>query len=400
MFRGWIVVAAVHAALFVIFGVVYSFAAFFSSLQREFGASRGDVAAVFAISGFLYCAVSVVSGQLADRFGSRPVILAGFALLAAGLAGASFAPSLMLLYLTYSLGVGLGIGFVYAPSVGAVQPWFVRRRGLASGIAVSGIGVGTLVVPFAAVLLIDLVGWRGALASMATGALVIGGLAAMFIERDPAARGLAPDGDPRPIAATNAAPRGITLREALRTRLLWLHYAGITLCSVGVFIPFVHLVPYAADHGLPETIGALLTGMIGAGSIVGRFALAGVGDRIARTTMIVLLYAALGALLVAWTASSSTTALALFAFAFGTAYGGYSATLPSLAMDAFGARNLAGIIGFLYTGFAIGNLLGPWLAGIAFDRYGSYTLPIVVGAVCMGAAVVVALLARREPIYG
>jgi MFS family permease len=164
LFYGWFVVAAAFAVTFVGFGCTYSFSAFIESLQRDFGASRGSVSLVFALAGFLYFSVGSISGPLADRFGSRRLALIGMILIGAGLVAASVAQSLLQVYAAYGLGIGLGVGCSYVPAVGAVPRWFARRRGLASGIASSGIGFGTLIVPPLASLLIKDVGWRGFLA--------------------------------------------------------------------------------------------------------------------------------------------------------------------------------------------------------------------------------------------
>jgi MFS family permease len=169
IFYGWFVVAAAFGVTFVGFGSAYTFSAFVESLQRDFGASRGSVSLVFSLAGFLYFGLGVVSGPLADRFGSRRLALAGMILIGLGLAAASAARSLPEVYAAYGLGVGLGVGCAYVPAVGAVQRWFVRRRGFASGLAVSGIGVGTLVMPPLASFLIESLGWRGAY--LALGAL-------------------------------------------------------------------------------------------------------------------------------------------------------------------------------------------------------------------------------------
>jgi len=162
VFRGWVVVGAAFTALTVIFGVAYSFASFFASFEREFAALRADVSLVFSISGFLWFALGAVTGVYADRIGPRPMAVTGMLLLACGLFAASQATSLMQVYATYSLGVGLGVGFVYVPAIGAVQPWFRKRLGLAAGLASAGIGMGTLITPYASVALINAFGWRGA----------------------------------------------------------------------------------------------------------------------------------------------------------------------------------------------------------------------------------------------
>ncbi len=147
LFYGWFVVAAAFAVTFVGFGCAYTFSAFVEPLQRDFGASRGSVSLVFSLAGFLYFGLGIVSGPLADRFGSRRLAVAGMILTGLGLMAASAARNLPEVYVAYGLGVGLGVGCAYVPAIGAVQRWFLRRRGFASGIAVSGIGVGTLVMP-------------------------------------------------------------------------------------------------------------------------------------------------------------------------------------------------------------------------------------------------------------
>lgn len=397
LFYGWIVVAATHAALFVIFGVAYSFAAFFSAFQSEFDASRGDVSLVFAISGFLYFLIGAFAGALSDRLGPRRISLFGMAALAAGLLAAAHAQSLAMLYVTYSIGVGIGVGFVYVPSVGAVQPWFLRRRALASGIAVAGIGLGTLVGPLVAAWLIEAFGWRRAFELLAAGAVVIGGAAAMLLDNRPARHGVGADGGPpmAPPAGAGAPLPGLTLREAMRTKPLWMLYAATLFSCMGVFIPFVHLAPYARDAGLSTATGVLLVGLIGIGSLVGRFGIAGVGDRFGRARLLAIANGGMGAMFALWLVSTSAPALGLFALLFGTFYGTMVALAPALVMDLFGARSIAGILGFVYTAAGIGNLVGPALAGYAFDLSGTYTLPIAAGIAFNAAAVLAALALAR-----
>src|SRR6202453_3220825 len=138
VFFGWFSVAGTFAVTCIGFGNAYSFGAFLPSLQHDFAASRGSVSLVFAIAGFLYFGLGVISGPLADRWGARRFAIIGMILIAIGLALASVARSLIEVYAAYSLGVGVGIGCAYVPAVAAVQRWFVRRRGFPSRLAVSG----------------------------------------------------------------------------------------------------------------------------------------------------------------------------------------------------------------------------------------------------------------------
>ena len=206
IFYGWFVVAAAFAVTFVGFGSAYTFSAFVESLQKDFAASRGSVSLVFSLAGFLYFGLGVVSGPLADRWGSRRLAVVGMILTGTGLAIASAARSLAEVYAAYGIGVGLGVGCAYVPAVGAVQRWFVRRRGFASGLAVSGIGVGTLAMPPFASLLIQALGWREAYLILGGLAAVLGGGMALLIEDDPRGRALGPDGDP-------AQPRAQSIRR-------------------------------------------------------------------------------------------------------------------------------------------------------------------------------------------
>src|SRR3990170_3708161 len=148
--------------MFMGFGAASSFAAFFPALEAEFGAARAHVSLAFSLSALLWFSVGAPAGLAADRFGPRGVCLAGALCLAAGPALAAHAPSLAVLYMTYSLALGVGIGLTYVPSVAAVQRAFVQHRALASGIAVSGIGAGNLVMPPLAAWLIAQFGWRHA----------------------------------------------------------------------------------------------------------------------------------------------------------------------------------------------------------------------------------------------
>ena len=395
IFYGWFVVSAAFAVTFMGFGCAYTFSAFVESLQRDFGASRGSVSLVFSLAGFLYFGLGIVSGPLADRFGSRRLAVAGMILTGLGLAAASAARSLPEVYAAYGLGVGLGVGCAYVPAIGAVQRWFVRRRGFASGLAVSGIGVGTLVMPPLASFLIDSLGWRGAYLALAALAATVGGGMALLIENHPRDRGLGPDGDPPQSAAKAALLEGASVREAIHSRHFISLYAACLICSFGVFVPFVHLVPYAGDHGVAPASAVLLLGVIGIGSTAGRFLLGGLADRIGRQLSLLLMFTGMALALAIWVIATNVWSLAGFAFVYGVFYGGWVAILPAVVMDHFGGRNVSGIIGILYTSVAFGTLIGPSAAGFAFDFSHSYTLPILASAGAnLLAAIIVATTSK------
>ena len=385
---GWVVVGASFTALALIFGVSYSFAAFFESFAGEFGASRAEVSLVFGLSGLLYFVLGAFGGMLADRHGPRLVTGAGMLCIAAALAAGSQAATMTQVVLAYGVLLGVGIALVYTPSIGCVQPWFTRRRGLAAGIASAGIGAGTLAVPLLAAAAIAAWQWRGAMLALAAGVLVLGLAAAALHRRAPAAT----RGAGGQVGSVPGVPLGAALASA---RFRWL-YAMCALGSPAMFVPFAHLSASARDLGVAEAQAVGLVGLIGVGSLVGRFVLGSLADRLGRGRTLVAVMASLGLSMALWAAAGrgggAYAALAVFALWMGLSYGGAVSLMPALCMDFFGARAVSSIIGTLYTAAALGNLAGPWVAGRVFDAQGSYT-PVVLG--CGALALLSAVAAWR-----
>ncbi len=201
-----------------------------------------------------------------------------------------------------------------------------------------------------------------------------------MIENDPRDRGLGPDGDAVQPSARSVQAAGAAVGEAIGSRRFIGLYAACLSCSFGLFVPFVHLVPYARDHGVPPASAVLLLGVIGVGSTAGRFVLGGLADRMGRRLALMATFLGMALALLVWALSTTLWPLVAFAVAYGVFYGGFVALLPSLVMDYFGGRNVSGIIGILYTSVAFGTLIGPSAAGFAFDISHSYTLPILAGA--------------------
>lgn len=389
--RGWLVVAGAFLGTFAAFGSHYSFAAFFRPFEIEFGAGRAEIALAFSVCGAVYLLGGAASGILADRFGPRPLLAAGTLFLSGGLFLAGQADSLMQVYLAYGIPIALGVAGIYVPAVSNVQGWFERNRGLASGFAVTGIAAGTLVMPLLAAELIAALGWRGAYPVLAAITLVLGAGATLMIARQP-------DPAPAPQTATRpgAKPRG-QLGRAIRSGIFVRLYFANMAISVGLYIPFVHLEPFGRDVGLPPELAVLLVGLIGVGSVTGRFLIGGLADRFGRRGALACMFGGVGLCLLAWSVSADFLSLAAFAMFFGAFYGGYAALIPAVCADYFGGARLAGIIGCLYTSVTVGTLAGPVLAGLAYDLSASYTWPILGAALAaFVAALLVATMVRAD----
>ena len=377
--RAWGVTAASFVAMFATFGVAYSFGAFLLPMSTDLGSGRAATSAVFSLTTLILFVFGAFSGAAVDRLGPRRVLLFGALCLGGGLVLTARADSLWQAYLGHAVGVGLGVACSYVPLVAVVGGWFERRRTLAVGVAVSGIGLGTLLVAPLSAALISEFGWRDAylvLAGVGTALLLI---CVVFVRPVP----VRPD-----VAAMPALlPR---LRSA---RYMWL-YVGQFLLSVMLFVPFVHLPAYASSHGSGAVAAAALVGLIGAASIIGRLALGSVADRVGVLRTYQGCFVLMAVSFALWLGSPNYTRLALFAVLLGIGYGGFVALGPPLVAELFGVRGLGGLLGVLYTSSALGSAFGPPLAGALIQSTGSYLI-VILGCLIVGVLAAGAVLAVR-----
>jgi MFS family permease len=381
---GWRTVAAAFGSMAVVFGVAYSFGAFFVPMAAEFGTGSGATSVIFAITAFCWFQLSPVSGRIADRIGPRPVLLAGAVALAAGLLLTAAVRQLWLGYLTYGAGVGIAVACGYVPMVAAVGGWFERRRAVAIAVAVAGIGVGTLLGAPLAAALIEAIGWRATHVVFGlTGAMLLVGCAAA-VRRPPLPSG---DGSAPPLRAL----AGTTPFRSM--------YAATLLAAFALFVPVVHLPAYAGSSGASPVAGATLVGIIGVASVVGRIALGAIADRFGRVRTFQASFAVLAAAFALWLGHIAVGGpfglLVAFAVVLGVGYGGWIALQPAVIADAFGVHGLGWLVGLVYTAAGVGALLGVPVAGALVDATGGYGLAAGAAGLCGLAAFVVLLPLSR-----
>jgi MFS family permease len=390
LFYGWTIVWASFVLLMLSYGITYSTPVLFHLFETDFEIGRGQAAFIFSFSQLLAFVIGPVAGSLAEKRGPRVVVGGGVVLLAAGLLGASLARSYTALVVCYGVAAGFGSGAIYVPLLGLVQRWFYKRRGFASGLATTGVSVGTLTFPVLAASASGAFGWRSLYVGFALTCLSAGLLAAFVLVADPGERGLNPDGEmdvalPQPGEAPIA---GMSLGEALRDRQFYLLF----FCSFGAavlsFIALVHLPQQVAEVSGQRMSAAAIISVIGLASLASRLGGGSWADRIGRIAMIRVALALMLITSVLWVANSSANlwgVSAYFAVAalFGITYGLCIALLPAAIADSFGNKEIARIIGTVYTSFALAGLLGPTVAGLLHDSYGNYDLAL---AICVALA--------------
>jgi len=373
--RAWLNVVATFLASAVTLGTVYSFGSFFEEMAEDFGSSKGETAVVFGITTFAFFWLSLITGRLSDRYGPRPVMLAGAVFLFGGLMITSTVNSIGLGYLTYGAGAGTAAACAYIPMVATVGGWFERQRATAVGIAVAGIGVGTLVMNPLSTRLLETYDWRTTFRILAFGGAAILLACTLLMARAPGAAGAAPS----------------RVREAAQSPVFRRLWAAAMCSGLALFVPFVFLVPYAKDEGISASAAAWLVGLLGGSSVISRIAFGSLSQRYGTFRLFragIVMYP-LG--YVVWlVAGSSYAALVLFVLVLGTGYGCFVAVSPLVLADRFGVVGLGSLMGLFYTTQGLGGLIGPPAAGRIIDATDSYRWPMVI-ALCLGAASVAVL---------
>lgn len=330
--RGWLVVVGTFFSSFVSLGIAYSFGAFFTDMAAEFDTTRGQTAVVFGITTFAFFWLSLLTGRAADVWGPRPVLAVGAVALLVGLVATSRVGSLGVGYVTYGVGVGIAAACGYIPMVAMVGGWFERSRATAVGLAVAGIGAGTLVVSPVSAALIERYGWRDTFVILGViGSAVLVGCIAL-VDRPPGHG--AGSGGP---GARAPSRFGEAARSTVFRRL---HVSA--LCSgLALFVPFVFLGQYAGDRGVEPVAAAVLVGLLGGSSVLARIGFGSAVRRFGSVRLYRSCFVLLALGFAVWFgAGSSYGALVVVAIVFGSGYGGFVALSTIVLAERFGVVGL------------------------------------------------------------
>jgi MFS family permease len=393
-YYGWVIVGVSFLTLFFTHGTRFSFGVFYVAMLQEYGWGRGETAGAFSLAMVVHAFFAIVTGALIDRFGPRALFPLGATCLAMGLAACSRIGAIWHLYLFFGVVIAMGINsMAFAPQMSLIARWFIRRRGLASGLVVSGMGMGIMVMAPVIQFMIGTVGWRSAF-------LILAGLVLCFLvpmtallqRRSPEDVGQLPDGiapDSEGIHAsqperfrkdTRSPPLSElwTLRSALHAMAFW--WMGLVNTSSGFStnMLMVHQAAHVVDAGYSPSLAALLLGLVGlfrsVGGILGGF----ISDRMGREITYTLgASAAFVGILFLLVVPDTPSPWMLFAYAtlFGLGSGSSGPINAAKTADLFPGNSLGRIMGTLIVGWGIGGALGPYLGGYFYDQAGSYTFP-------------------------
>jgi predicted MFS family arabinose efflux permease len=407
-FYGWWIVLT--SALGLLLGPIpisiFSFAVFLQPWAQEFHASRGAVSLARTVHSTILPLGLPFAGQLLDRYGARRVVLpstifAGMILLSAYFSIRSL-PQLYFFYLVLGLAT-CGAGPLQYCNV--VSHWFDRRRGLALGVTMLGLGVGALITPLAAQYLIATVGWRPALSLFGAAALVVTVPAIAILLRDrPESMGLTPDGAAAiPTSSqTSNEDTGLSWHQTWRSSTFWVLFCAFFLVSSTVQACFSHIAAILVDRGSSAGTAALATSLFGGGVLAGRGGSGYLLDRFfaPRVAAAIFGIAALGIGLLRITSSLGIASTA--AFFIGLGLGAEVDIMAYLTSRYFGLRAFGTIYGVIFAGFGLAGGLGTYLMGAAYDAGSSYAVALDVCCLVtsMGAIILMRLgLTDIRPVF-
>ncbi|MCP4578808.1 MAG: MFS transporter [Deltaproteobacteria bacterium] len=392
IFYGWIVVAVAFVTLGVTLGIWYSYSVFFLAIAEEFAWSKAQASSVFSVFIISQALMGVAVGYLQDRFGPRMVLPFGSVLLTLALVLTSHADSIWYFRFSYGLLGGAGVSFMAFSSHSAFIPkWFERKRGLAVGIAMSGIGFGMLFIIPLAERSIGLFGWRTTYLILAGVVLFfVGPLNLLFSRRQPQDMNLKPDGCdsasrpriPEPsmtmiVVDDEWANKDWTLAAAVRTKRFWFLVAAFFFASYVYQGILLHAVSAMVDTGLERSVASDYFGLLGIAGSAGKIFFGYLSDFTGRERANTLagLLTALGiASLLLLSEIQGAFLPLLFALLFGLGYGAAAPLFPSVSADIFLGRSFGAIFAVICIGGGFGGALGSFIDGLLRDIWGDYFL--------------------------
>jgi MFS family permease len=402
MFYGWwIVLASVVGLLLSIAPVVtFTLGVFLKPLSQEFNWNRAEISFAYTLCTLAGSAALPILGRVVDRYGVRTVVVPSLLLFGACLISLYFLSAhLWHLYAVY-LAIGLASsGSTPLPYARVISQWFDKRRGLALGLAMAGVGLGSFVMPSLAHTLVTARGWRTAYVCLGFLVIVIAvPTVGLLLKETPELLGLRPDGEAIPPAGAtepHGQRMGLSCHDAWRTSAFWLLTAAFFLVSVATSGAIVHLIPLLTDRGVSAQSAAFASSLSGGTVLIGRVWAGHLLDRFFApyVTMSFFLALTLGLLLL-WSGASGSVAF-VAAMLVGLGLGAEVDIIGYLVGRYFGLLAFGEIYGYVFAAFYLGAGVGPLLMGRGFDATGSYSF--VLGTFVILTLVASGLLSQLGP---
>jgi sugar phosphate permease len=403
----WVVATITFLALLSSAAIASTATVMVLPLEHDFGWDRATVSLALSVNLLLYGLCGPFAGALMARFGVKRVMVAALLTLAAATGASALMAQAWQMIGLWGVMVGLGSGAM-ALVLGATVAtrWFVKRRGLVTGIFAASTATGRLIFLPQQASIVESVGWRVAVLLVAGVALSVALLVALFMRDDPHDIGLEPYGSERstsvPVQSATGNPFALavdTLVQSAKVRDFWLLAGSFAICgATTVGLISVHLIPASVEHGLPEVTAAGMLAAMGAFDLVGTTLSGWLTDRIDPRKLLVWYYTFRGIALLFLPAAYAAGAPALAAFV--VFYGlDWVATVPPtvrLVADRFGKDRVGPVFGWIFAAHQFGGSFAAYAAGAAHTALGDYLVAfLTAGGLCLLASGLILSLTRR-----
>ena len=398
-FYGWTVVAVTAVTLFFSASIRSAPGVFLLPLESDTGWSRSAISLAISIGLIMLGIAGPLSGWLMDRFGPKRITVAGLVIVVAAMVSSYGISTIWQLNLFWGVLSGLGtglVGGVLGPAV--ASRWFVARRGLVIGIFGASLSAGQLVfVPLLMAMVLS-IGWRWSSVILGLVALAVIIPVLIFLRDDPADMGLLPYGAAPGAAIVKAKGDPNVMQRAVKAPEFWLLAATFFVCgATSNGLIGTHLIPHAADHGIPQATAAGMLALMGAMNFVGTIASGWLTDKYDPRKLLCIYYGFRGLSLFLLPYVTGPVGLAAFAIMFGL---DYIATVPpttALVADTFGRRNVGTVYGWVFCAHQVGAALAAWLGGVTRDMLGDYMVAFLVAGTIAMLAALLSLHIRYTP---
>jgi MFS family permease len=396
-FYGYTLVATGFFIMAIMWGTNYTFGIFFEPLRAEFGWTRAVTSGAFSLSLILTGVVAAISGKLTDKFGPKIVVTTAGILLSSGCLFLSQVHSIWQLYLFYGVLIGVGMGGSFIPLASTIVRWFDKRRGMMTGIVVSGLGIGTMIMSPVATWLISNYGWRTSYAVIGISAFILVIPAAQVLKYDPRPLGQSSYGGNELENKGSLPVTGYSLLEAMHTQQFWMLAIAWLCFGLGLGTVLVHIVPHAIDQGISAASAAIILSIVGGLSTAGRVMMGSASDRVGIKLSTIVCFVLVSIALFWLLAAKELWMLYLFAILFGFGYGGIAALASPLIAEQFGLSSHGVILGVIMICVESGSAIGPAVSGHLFDIRGNYNLAFLTVALIAVIGLIPISLLRATP---
>jgi MFS family permease len=399
LYYGWWIVFACFMNAFYVAGIIfYGFTAFVEPLVAEFGWSYAQISFAASLRGLEMGILAPLVGFLVDRFGSRRLLLAGVIFVGCGIMLLGITHSLPTFYASFLLiAFGAG-GCTSVVTMTAVANWFDKNVGKAMGVMASGFGASGLMVPLI-VWLIATYGWRKTTFILGLGMWVFGIPLSFILRERPEGKrsdlNESPDDVLRNKDPKIAMTTEIGFKTAVRNRsFLWANLSEVVrmMCLAAVV---THIMPYLNALGVSRSRSGIIAASVPLLSIFGRFAFGWLGDFFEKRRVMAIAFISMGLGMLSFAFADTPGFIYLFLFFFSSGFGGLAVLRGALLREYFGRHSFGKLMGILMGAGAMGGIIGPTLAGLVFDRYGTYSYIWLFLCAMIGVAVL--LILKVEP---